>query len=99
MNISEALRRGYEFDLTEGRLVFRTPYGQPESFSAQVTVKSKRITLNATKSMFADVGMPTGKWCSSTGGPCNFVFKTRLGDYHSGPAGRLLNAQVSQWQN
>ncbi|XP_028994655.1 uncharacterized protein LOC114848373 [Betta splendens] len=32
MNLSEAHRRGYVFDLTEGRLVFRTPYRQPDSF-------------------------------------------------------------------
>lgn len=51
MNISEALWRGYEFHLTEGRLAFRTPYGQPDSFSAQVTVKIKPINLNATKCM------------------------------------------------
>lgn len=43
MNISEALRRGYEFHLTEGRLVFRAPYGQLDSYSALVTVGSKRI--------------------------------------------------------
>ncbi|XP_056882140.1 uncharacterized protein LOC130522121 [Takifugu flavidus] len=36
INISEASRRGYEFHLTEGRLAFRTPYGQPDSFVAPV---------------------------------------------------------------
>lgn len=41
INISEASRRGYEFHLTEGRLAFRTPYGQPDSFAAQVNTTFK----------------------------------------------------------
>uniref|UniRef100_UPI0037E7FA49 uncharacterized protein n=1 Tax=Semicossyphus pulcher TaxID=241346 RepID=UPI0037E7FA49 len=36
MNLSEARKQGYMFDLTDGRLVFRTPYGQPDSFSTEV---------------------------------------------------------------
>ncbi|KAM7366286.1 hypothetical protein PAMP_015738 [Pampus punctatissimus] len=36
MNLSEAQKRGHVFDLTDGRLVFRTPYGQPDSFSTTV---------------------------------------------------------------
>ncbi|KAK1890166.1 Zona pellucida sperm-binding protein 2 [Dissostichus eleginoides] len=36
MNISDARKQGYVFLLTEGRLVFRAPYGQPESFSTEV---------------------------------------------------------------
>ncbi|KAI3376390.1 hypothetical protein L3Q82_016878, partial [Scortum barcoo] len=36
MNLSEAYKQGYVFDLTDGRLVFRTPYGQPTSFSTEV---------------------------------------------------------------
>ncbi|XP_026208317.1 uncharacterized protein LOC113157204 isoform X2 [Anabas testudineus] len=32
MSLSETHRRGYVFQLTDGRLVFRTPYGQPDSF-------------------------------------------------------------------
>ncbi|GAA6216320.1 uncharacterized protein LOC108880004 [Lates japonicus] len=36
MNLSEAHKHGYAFDLTDGRLVFRTPYGQPDSFSTEV---------------------------------------------------------------
>ncbi|XP_059210797.1 uncharacterized protein LOC131989562 [Centropristis striata] len=36
MNLSEARKKGYVFDLTEGRLVFRAPYGQLESFSTEV---------------------------------------------------------------
>uniref|UniRef100_A0A4W6D2Y6 ZP-domain containing protein Ig-like domain-containing protein n=1 Tax=Lates calcarifer TaxID=8187 RepID=A0A4W6D2Y6_LATCA len=36
MNLSEAHKHGYVFDLTDGRLVFRTPYGQPDSFSTEV---------------------------------------------------------------
>nr|XP_020441551.1 uncharacterized protein LOC109951402 [Monopterus albus] len=36
MNLSEACKQGYVFELTNGRLVFRTPYGQPDSFSTEV---------------------------------------------------------------
>ncbi|XP_019951332.2 uncharacterized protein [Paralichthys olivaceus] len=36
MELSEAHKQGYVFDLTEGRLVFRAPYGQPDSFSSEV---------------------------------------------------------------
>ncbi|XP_068164956.1 uncharacterized protein [Antennarius striatus] len=36
MNLTEAQDQGYTFDLTDGRLVFRTPYGQPYSFSTDV---------------------------------------------------------------
>lgn len=37
-NFSEAEEQGYVFELTEGRLVFRTPYGQPDSFRTEVPV-------------------------------------------------------------
>ncbi|KAM6960326.1 uncharacterized protein LKV04_021884 [Tautogolabrus adspersus] len=36
INLTEAHKQGYAFDLTDGRLVFRTPYGQPDSFSTEV---------------------------------------------------------------
>ncbi|XP_017294450.1 uncharacterized protein LOC108249520 [Kryptolebias marmoratus] len=36
MNLSQALKLGYMFDLLRGRIVFRTPYGQHESYSAGV---------------------------------------------------------------
>ncbi|XP_059210796.1 uncharacterized protein LOC131989561 [Centropristis striata] len=36
MTLSEAHEQGYEFALTEGRLVFRAPYGHPYSFSSEV---------------------------------------------------------------
>ncbi|XP_034532315.1 uncharacterized protein LOC117807237 isoform X2 [Notolabrus celidotus] len=36
LNLSEARTQGYTFSLTDGRLVFRTPYGQPDSFSTEV---------------------------------------------------------------
>ncbi|XP_068444416.1 zona pellucida protein AX 4 [Clinocottus analis] len=36
MNLSEARKQGYEFLLTNGRLVFRTPYGQLDLFSTEV---------------------------------------------------------------
>lgn len=38
INLSEARKQGYAFDLTDGRLVFRTPYGQPDSFSTEVNL-------------------------------------------------------------
>lgn len=43
MSISEAIGRGYEFHLTDGRLAFRAPYGQPDSYIVTVTAKSKFI--------------------------------------------------------
>ncbi|XP_053716014.1 uncharacterized protein LOC128755927 [Synchiropus splendidus] len=36
MNLTQAHDRQYAFDLTDGRLVFRTPYGQPDSISTTV---------------------------------------------------------------
>uniref|UniRef100_A0A8D3A829 ZP domain-containing protein n=1 Tax=Scophthalmus maximus TaxID=52904 RepID=A0A8D3A829_SCOMX len=36
MDLSDAHKQGYVFDLTDGRLVFRTPYGQPDSISTEV---------------------------------------------------------------
>ncbi|XP_029944276.1 zona pellucida protein AX 4 [Salarias fasciatus] len=36
MNLSEARRQGYMFDLTDGLIVFRTSYGQPDSFMTEV---------------------------------------------------------------
>ncbi|CAJ1086211.1 uncharacterized protein LOC117807237 isoform X1 [Xyrichtys novacula] len=36
MSLSEARKKGYVFNLTDGRLVFRAPYGQPESLSTEV---------------------------------------------------------------
>lgn len=36
MNLSEARKLGYVFALTDGRLVFRTPYEQPHSLSTEV---------------------------------------------------------------
>ena len=36
MNFSEARKRGYMFDMTHERIVFRTPYGQPDSYSTEV---------------------------------------------------------------
>ncbi|XP_063756404.1 uncharacterized protein LOC134875728 isoform X2 [Eleginops maclovinus] len=36
MNISDARKQGYVFLLTDGRLVFRAPYGQPHSFCTEV---------------------------------------------------------------
>ncbi|XP_075906731.1 uncharacterized protein LOC142904490 [Nelusetta ayraudi] len=35
-NFSEAEAQGYVFEVTAGRLVFRTPYGQPDSFRTEV---------------------------------------------------------------
>lgn len=36
MNLSAARKQDYVFELTDRRLVFRTPYGQPEAFSTEV---------------------------------------------------------------
>ncbi|XP_060951795.1 uncharacterized protein LOC133028776 [Limanda limanda] len=36
MELSEARTQGYLFDMTAGRLLFRTPYGQPHSFNKEV---------------------------------------------------------------
>ncbi|XP_071316154.1 uncharacterized protein [Trachinotus anak] len=36
MTLSEARKQGYVFDMTDRRLVFRTPYGQPDSLSTEV---------------------------------------------------------------
>ncbi|XP_042368615.1 uncharacterized protein LOC121962425 [Plectropomus leopardus] len=36
MSLTDAQEQGYAFDLTDGRLVFRAPYGQPDSFSTEV---------------------------------------------------------------
>uniref|UniRef100_A0A3Q0SEA6 Zona pellucida sperm-binding protein 2 second Ig-like domain-containing protein n=1 Tax=Amphilophus citrinellus TaxID=61819 RepID=A0A3Q0SEA6_AMPCI len=36
MNLSEARKLGYVFALTDGRLVFRTPYEKPHSLSTEV---------------------------------------------------------------
>ncbi|XP_023130760.1 uncharacterized protein LOC111571698 isoform X2 [Amphiprion ocellaris] len=36
MNLSDARKQGYVINLTDGRLVLRTAYGQPESFSVEV---------------------------------------------------------------
>ncbi|XP_019951333.2 uncharacterized protein [Paralichthys olivaceus] len=53
VNLSEARTHGYVFDLTEGRLVFRTPYGQPDSLSTEVngvTVEVVHATLFSRQS-------------------------------------------------
>ncbi|XP_035849387.1 uncharacterized protein LOC116049022 isoform X2 [Sander lucioperca] len=36
ISLKTAKKHGYAFDLTDGRLVFRAPYGQPDSFSTEV---------------------------------------------------------------
>ncbi|XP_056156173.1 uncharacterized protein LOC130130489 [Lampris incognitus] len=36
MTLTEAREQGYVFDVTDGRLIFRTPYGQPHSFTTMV---------------------------------------------------------------
>ncbi|XP_044040849.1 uncharacterized protein LOC122870603 isoform X2 [Siniperca chuatsi] len=36
ISLYEARKQGYVFQLTDGRLVFRTPYGQPDSLSTEV---------------------------------------------------------------
>ncbi|XP_061566193.1 uncharacterized protein LOC133420514 [Cololabis saira] len=36
MNLSKAYEQGYIFDMKHERIVFRTPYGQPDSYSTEV---------------------------------------------------------------
>lgn len=43
MTVSQASEQGYVFYLTTGRLVFRTPYGQPHALTTQVDVQTKPI--------------------------------------------------------
>ncbi|KAK9523137.1 hypothetical protein VZT92_019554 [Zoarces viviparus] len=53
MALSDARKKGYAFGLTDGRLVFRTPYGQPESFSTEVngvSVEEVHATLFSRQS-------------------------------------------------
>ncbi|XP_041842571.1 uncharacterized protein LOC121640773 [Melanotaenia boesemani] len=53
MNLSEARKQGYMFDLSQGRIVFRTPYGQPDLYSTEVNgvaVEVVRATLFSRKS-------------------------------------------------
>lgn len=84
LSLSEARKQGYAFDLTDGRLVFRTPYGQPESFSTEVN----RLMHNGSpffwggafsQKQASNLSLSPGEWCSSRGGPCNSVLQTKLG--------------------
>lgn len=55
MSLSKAQAQGYVFDFTDGRLVFRTPYGQPDSFSTEVNgvpVEVVNAILFSRKSWF-----------------------------------------------
>lgn len=36
MNFTEARKQGYVFELMYGRILFRTPYGQPDSYRTDV---------------------------------------------------------------
>ncbi|KAF3837102.1 hypothetical protein F7725_004566 [Dissostichus mawsoni] len=47
MNISDARKQGYVFLLTEGRLVFRAPYGQPDSFSTERSLQVNGVPVEA----------------------------------------------------
>lgn len=40
VTLSEARKQRYVFDLTDGRLIFRTPYGQPDSLSTTVNCRT-----------------------------------------------------------
>ncbi|XP_054880421.1 uncharacterized protein LOC129354897 [Poeciliopsis prolifica] len=53
MNLSRARQQGYIFDLVHDRIVFRTPYGQLDSYHTEVTgipVEVVRATLFSQKS-------------------------------------------------
>lgn len=76
MNLSDAFRQGYVFQLTDGRLVFRTAYGQQNS----VATKVKRAIKKMRKTRFMQsVCFSTGGWRSSGSGQSNPVFQTKLG--------------------
>ncbi|KAF3837111.1 hypothetical protein F7725_004575 [Dissostichus mawsoni] len=42
-----SLKPGYVFLLTEGRLVFRAPYGQPDSFSTERSLQINGVPVEA----------------------------------------------------
>ncbi|XP_056882143.1 uncharacterized protein LOC130522123 isoform X2 [Takifugu flavidus] len=53
MTLSEASMQGYTFYLTDGRLVFRTPYGQPHSLYSEVNgvpVEVVQVTIYSRQS-------------------------------------------------
>ncbi|XP_054656626.1 uncharacterized protein LOC129194997 [Dunckerocampus dactyliophorus] len=55
MSLSDARERGYVFELTDGRLVFRAPYGQPHAFISMVNgipVEVVHATLFSRQSWF-----------------------------------------------
>ncbi|MED6286219.1 hypothetical protein CHARACLAT_003602 [Characodon lateralis] len=72
MNLSKARREGYVFDLAHDRIVFRTPYGQPESYSTEVngvpvevvhaTVFSRKSWVAIMVDMIAACSMDAGSY-------------------------------------
>ncbi|MEQ2205438.1 hypothetical protein XENOCAPTIV_029454, partial [Xenoophorus captivus] len=74
MNLSKARREGYVFDLAHDRIVFRTPYGQPESYSTEVngvpvevvhaTVFSRQSWVAIMVDMIAACSMDAGSYHS-----------------------------------
>lgn len=42
LTLNDARRQDYVFDLTAGRLVFRTPYGQPHAITTEVNWNSNK---------------------------------------------------------
>ncbi|MEQ2158565.1 hypothetical protein GOODEAATRI_013587, partial [Goodea atripinnis] len=87
MNLSKARREGYIFDFANGRIVFRTPYGQPESYSTEVENQCPVIRICF---QCFNQHLSIGERGSSRGGPCNRVLASKLGgdydagSYHSG---------------
>ena len=96
MNLSEARKQGYLFDLTDRRIVFRTPYGQPYSSSLEVNCSDAASLLLGIYSKTGADSFSLGERCSSRGHPCNSVLQTKLGFHHYRPCGFLLHGSVFQ---
>lgn len=52
VNLSDAFRQGYVFQVTDERLVFRTAYGQEDSVSTEVNDKNRCLKREACKVCF-----------------------------------------------
>lgn len=79
MTLSEASKQGYIFYLTDGRLVFRTPYGQPHSFNTEVNVQ----TLNVFRHLCFFKIVNFNRWTV-------FQWKWSMSPYIQGKAGWCL---------
>ncbi|XP_068164957.1 uncharacterized protein [Antennarius striatus] len=82
MNLSDAQKGGYMFDLTDRRIVFRTPYGQPDSSSTEVNgvpVEVVHATLFSTQSwvvLMVDLVASCSKYVGSCDDTGSMVWET-----------------------